>query len=644
VHFVHPKYDEVLGHRCVPSLDDIDEPVDLVLLGVPDNAVVEQLTIAANRRDGGAVVFGPVHGLGPQIVEVSAQGDLAVCGGSCMGFVNVAKGIRAIGYVERDVLQPGPVALITHSGSVFSASLRTHRRLDFSFAVSSGQELVITAADYLDYALGLDETRCVGLFLETVRDPTGLREGLARAAERGIPIVAVAAGSTPAGQSLVTAHSGALAGTDAAWDALFDAYGVHRGYDLDELVDTLELFAIGRRAAPTVRRGGGIASVHDSGGERALLADAAYALEVPFADLSVQTKARLEPLIDLSLEVTNPLDVWGTGHAAEELFTAAMSALADDPAVSVVVVCVDLVEEYDGDESYPRAVEAIHAATTKPIVVLSTIANALDQQQAAWLRAAGIPVLEGLRTGLRALGHLLAAATPVELRPVPTIDAERRARWTTQLADGPLDPVDTAHLLSDYGIATALTVLATTRGEAMKAAEQIGYPLVLKTAEPGIDHKVDHGGVVVGLSDSESAGVAYDELAGRLGARVVVQRMINGTAELALGLVHDPITGPLVLLAAGGIWIEVLAQRTVALPPISAAVAASMVERVPLARALVDGARSRQPVDRGSIENALVSVGQLAVELGDVIAALDVNPLICGPSSAIAVDALVVLR
>ena len=163
---------------------------------------------------------------------VAAAGEMALVGGGCMGFVDTTTGVRAIGYLERDPLPAGSIALVTHSGSVFSALLRTHRRLEYSVVVSSGQELVCTTADHLAYALSLPETRVVGLVLETMRDAAGLQAGLAEAAARDIPVVALTVGSSVRGQALVDAHSGAIAGSDAGWEALFAAYGVHRCADL----------------------------------------------------------------------------------------------------------------------------------------------------------------------------------------------------------------------------------------------------------------------------------------------------------------------------------------------------------------------------------------------------------------------------
>ena len=218
---------------------------------------------------------------------------MALCGGGCMGFVNVVEGLRAIGYHEHDPLPAGPIALVTHSGSAFSALLRADRRLGWTLAVSSGQELVTTTASYLDYALSLEGTGVVALLLETLRQPEALRASLERAKSAGIPVVALTVGASPSGRAMVAAHSGALAGSDAMWEALFESHGVLRVGGLDEMADTLELLAAGRRVLPgsTVGRRRGIAAVHDSGAERALVVDVAQSVALPFANLAGHDRA-----------------------------------------------------------------------------------------------------------------------------------------------------------------------------------------------------------------------------------------------------------------------------------------------------------------------------------------------------------------
>ena len=642
VHLVNPAYTDVQGRRCVPTLDDLDEPVDLVMLGVPDRLLPEQLAHAAGRRDGAAVVFGTAAGLGDELASIAWEADMALCGGGGMGFVNVSRGVRAIGYVERFPLQPGGIAVVTHSGSVFSALLRTHRRLEYSLVVSSGQELVTTTADYLSYALQLEETKVVGLFLETLRDVDALRKGLAEAAERDIPVVALTVGGSPTGRALVNAHSGALAGDDAAWEALFTAYGVQRVHRLDELVDSLELFAIGRRIRPGTK--GGLATVHDSGGERALVADRAHALGVPFAELSDPTRRRLAELLDPGLAPDNPLDVWGRGVDTERLFASALQALAEDEGVAALAVGLDLVEEYDGDEAYPAAIETVLARTGKPLAVLANLAASVDQRQAAKLRAIGVPVLEGTDSGLRALRHLLDQAAARPRHPDVERDEERARRWCDRLTPGDLDGAAAMALLADYGVTTTRTATAVSRHEAIKVATEVGFPVVLKTDEPDVTHKTDVNGVFTDLEDAAAVGLAYDIAAERLGPRVVVQHQVNAGVEMALGVVRDPLLGPLVVVAAGGTLVEVVQQRRVALPPLTGEAVDDLLTGLPELSALLGGVRGRPSARRDAVVEAVVAIGQLAVELGDVVEAVDVNPLICGPDGAVAVDALVVRR
>jgi acetate---CoA ligase (ADP-forming) len=644
-YLVNPRYDDIGGVPCLPRLADVPEPVDLVLLAVPDTALEEQLGMAARTQARSAVIFGSAYdpagttGLRDRLAAIATQAGMAVCGAGCMGFVNVSRGLRAVGYIEPDPVPSGPVALITHSGSVFSAMLRARRGFGFSLAVSSGQELVSTAADYARYALNLAETKVLALVLEAIRDAAALRSVLGRALAADVPVVLLSVGASEAGRTLVSAHSGALAAADGAWEALAGAYGVHRVHDLAELSDTLELFSAGRRClAPA-----GIATVHDSGLERAHVADLAAELGVPFAPIGQETRNRLAAVLDPGLQPANPLDVWGTGRDIEPLFAECLSALTADPEVAAVALAVDLLPELDGDEAYPRALLTAASGTGKPVAVLAGLPAAVDPAAAAWLRGAGVPVLEGTRTGLLALHHLLDHAKPRPLPPAPgpARDPARQQRWAGLLARGNLSGAVLFDLLRDYGIPAVCARPARTRAEALAAAAEIGYPVVVKTDEPHIAHKSDVGGVRLGLGDPAAVGAAYDDLAARLGPRVLVCQTAAPGTELALGLVRDPALGPLLVIGAGGVLIEIFSERAVVLPPITRSSAEAIPGRLRLA-AVLAGARGQPPADLGAIAGAITGLSELACELGDVLAALDINPLICGPSGALAADVLVV--
>ncbi|MET0526318.1 MAG: acetate--CoA ligase family protein [Nocardioides sp.] len=629
--FVNPSYEEVAGRPCVPSLADLDAAPDLVLLGVGDTRVVDQLKAAAAVGACGAVVFGSAHadGVREQLRQIATDGDMALVGAGCMGFWNVRRGLRAMGYTERDDLPAGPVSLVTHSGSVFSTMLRTRLRLGFDLAVSSGQELVTTTPDYVDHIVEHSDTKVLGLVLETIRGGDRLRWSLRRARDAGIEVVLLPVGRSPLGSAMVAAHSGAVAGGSAAWEALADDVAGHLVGDLAELADTVALLASPRRP----RRGRALASVHDSGAERSLVADLAYQLGVRFAPLSDATLASLDGRIDEGLEPGNPLDVWGGGADTREVFAGCLADLAADPAVGVTALAVDLVPEYDGDISYPDAALDAFAGTDQPVVVLSGLASGLDEAAADRLRAAGVPVLEGLRNGLLALRHLQDAVD----RPGPDDPS--------LVEEGALAPVskpgELTNLLADFGIPVASALPARDRPHAIAAAEELGWPVVLKTAAAGITHRSDVGGVVTDLHDRAAVAAAYDDLADRLGPDATVHQQVPAGVELSVGIVRDEALGPMVVVAAGGVLVELLTDRAVALPPLTRAGAMRMIDRLRL-RPLLDGWRGDPAADLDALCDVVVAVARLAHERGHELAALDLNPVIATPDGAVAVDVLVV--
>jgi acetate---CoA ligase (ADP-forming) len=645
---VNPRYAEIGGMPCHPSLEAIGRPVDAVLLGVPNALLEPQMEAAAAAGAGGAIIFAscyeePRSGVPPlseRLAAIARTAGMSICGGNCMGFLNVERGLRACGFSMPN-LAPGPVTFITHSGSAFAALAHNDRNLRFNLVVSAGQELVTTTADYLEYALELESTRVVALFLETVRDPAHFQDALAAAAERQIPIVALKVGRHERSKRLVEAHSGALAGSDAAFEALFDAYGVARVATLDELADTAELFAGGRRATS-----GGLAAIHDSGGERALLVDVAAVVGIDFAMLSEPTIVRLEGVLEQGLSATNPLDAWGTGNDAEQIFRECMDALLEDPETAALAFCVDMTTENEGVGSYVQTALDVYLQTTKPMAMLGNLASAIDRADSARLRDAGIPVLEGTATGLNAFRHLFAYRdfTARSKPPGTAIDVALSRRWRDRMtAVYPLSPSEALDLIRDYDLPTVAVAQATTAEEALGAAEAIGWPVALKTAAPRIAHKSEVRGIVLGITDSDLLRAAYEDIAARLGPDVIVTGMAAAGVEIALGIVRDEQFGPLVMVAAGGVLIEVLDERVFVLPPVDHARALAMLKRLRLWH-LLQGVRGEPPTDIDAVAESIVALSRLADDLGTVIDALDVNPLIAGPDGCLAVDALVVPR
>lgn len=647
---VNPKYDSVLGLPAVGSLSHIGEPVDLVILAVSNALLEEQLQAAADAGAASAVIFASGYEepredappLTQRLASIARGAGMEVCGGNCMGFANLERRVRALGFYEPKDAPVGGITFLSHSGSAFSAMIHNDRLLGLNLAVSAGQEFVTTVSDYLHYALSLESTRVVGLFIETIRDPDGFRSALEVASSRDVPIVALKVGRETFTRELVAAHSGALAGEDGAYEALFDAYGVSRVESLDEMADTLALFDAGRRAGP-----GGLASVHDSGGERALLVDAAAAVGVPFAKISPATTERLASLLDPGLPPVNPLDFWGTGRDAYEIVTGCVRALLEDEDVAALAFSVDLTTEEHDALGYVAMARETFPETDKPYAMLSNFAGGIDRADATVLHDDGIAVLEGTLTGLAAFKHLFAYRDHRALAPVEgssPVDDEVRDGWRARLSSGEdLDELDGFELLTAYGVPVARAERAGSLEEALAAAERIGYPVALKTAEPGIQHKSDVDGVKLGLADTPSLEEGHRDLSERLGRKVLVAEMVPPAVELHLGIVRDLQFGPLVLVAAGGVLVEVLRDRRLAIPPLDDLRVRSLVDRLEIRR-LLDGVRSQPPADTDSLVGAVIAMSWLAHDLGDALEALDVNPVICGRDGCVAADALVIPR
>jgi acyl-CoA synthetase (NDP forming) len=645
---VNPGYDAVEGLRCFPSLSTLPETVDHVVLGVANAKLEAALEDAIAHGAQAVTIFasGLVAGdergeLARRIGARARAAGVTLCGGNGMGFYNLDRKLRVVAFSSALDMRSGPITFIAQSGSAFGALSHNDRRLGFNLAVSTGGEWATSAADYLDWALEQPTTATIGLFLEAVRDPPAFVVGLVKAAAKGIPIVVLKVGRTPESAEMALSHTGALAGSDAAYEALFDRYGVIRVEDEDELAATLLLLSHPRKPAR-----GGLAAMHDSGGEREMMVDINARVGVPFAQISAQTSARLAARLDPGLPPVNPLDAWGTGADTQASFAELMGALVDDPDTALGVLFADIRDGYYLSEQYAAAMLAASARTDKPIAIAVNYSLVRHEHIALRLTQAGVPVLDGTAEALRAAGHALAYRDfrmrddAAEESPV---SASTGQLWCGRLAAGDLGEGDALDLLDAYGMATPSRRRAATHADAILAADAIGYPVVLKTAVAGIAHKSDVGGVWLDLRDATAVGVAYDDLALRLGPEVLVQAMVGKGVEAALGAVNDPDFGPYAMVAAGGILIELIEDRAVSLAPLSRAKAGELVDRLRLRR-LLAGLRGAPPADAAALADALWRLSHLAFDLRAYLAEVDVNPVLVRPEGAVAVDALVVRR
>jgi len=648
LYLVNPNYAEIDGLACYPSLAALPETVDHVVIGVANARIEGQLAEAIRHDARAATIFGSCYlpgdsdpPLTKRLAAMARAASLQICGGNGMGFYNLEQGLRVCGFPPPSWLAHGSIALISHSGSAFSGLCHTDRRFRFSLAVSAGQELTTTVADYLDFALDMPSTRVVGLFLETVRDPAGFVAALEKARQRDIPVVVLKVGRTAESAALALSHSGALAGNHAAYQALFDRYGVIEVEDLDGLANCLLLFSQPRRVGR-----GGLATMHDSGGLRELAIDLASDHAVPYARINDATRQRLASRLEYGLEPTNPLDAWGTGHDYENIFTDCLQALVDDPDTAIAVLCAESRSGFYLHESYGRIVQTVAARTDKPVLMSNNLATVGNDDLSVRCTHMGTPVLVGLKPMMTAVRAALdyrdfRMRTPT-MRAAAPIDA--KSRWSVRLQrGGALDESEGLALAADYGIPVMKHVIAESAADAEAAARNLGWPVALKTAMPGMLHKSDVGGVKLNLGDVAAVRAAYDDLAHRLGPRVLVMPMAGKGVELAFGALDDPQFGPIVMVGAGGILIETMADRRFALPPFDAAAARRLLDGLKV-RPLLDGRRGLPAANIDAVAEALARLSVLAADLAGLFQEIDINPLLCGARDCVALDALVVTK
>ncbi|MBW2694603.1 MAG: acetate--CoA ligase family protein, partial [Deltaproteobacteria bacterium] len=437
-------------------------------------------------------------------------------------------------------------------------------------------------------------------------------------------------------------HSGALVGNDAAYQAVFDHYGVTRVYSLDEMISTVAMMSSERQPGP-----GGLSLVIDSGGERELVVDVAEDVGVRFADINEATASKLEERLFHALEPVNPLDAWGDGSGDwDEDLTHFITTLAEDPDTAISAMSGELSFNESLESEYGKPLADAFDRTEKPVILLANVSTAPFEGMARALTDKGIPVLDGTVNGLKAIRHAFERrdrlALPPRL-PAPECDPEVVARWRARLADGSdLDEADGYDLLRDFGVPAPEYRIAEDEAAAVAGAEALGYPVVLKTAMPGIAHKSDVGGVVLNIGDAASLAEAYRDVASRLGPRVLVTPMLKiEGVEMVMGMVDDPNFGPIVMLGAGGVFVEIMKDVCAILPPFGPDVARREIEKLKI-RPLLDGARGRPAVDIDALADTLSRFSALVCALRDSVKEIDVNPLIAGPDGCIAVDALVV--
>ena len=645
---VNPGYESVLGVACFPDLASLPETVEHVVLTLGDARIEEALDAVIEHGATAATMMSTLvlaKDSEPQLrdrveAKIKASG-LLVCGANGMGFYNCQDGVWVCGFDTRDNhVRGGNVTLISHSGSGMAGIMDCEERIDFNLAVSTGQELSVRMDQYMDWALEQESTRAIGLFMETARSPEGMIAAFEKANDKGIPIVVLKVGRTELAARLAVSHSGAIAGRDDTYQALFDRYGVQRVNDMDELATSLIMFV-----QPHPVADGSLVSIHDSGGERQLMIDLADEMGVPLASIEPQTEAKLADLLDPGLPPVNPLDAWGAGGpGADKIMEDCLAAMMSDDSAAIGAVVHDrgpLSSLYDEYFDYMRIG---HGASGKPVFLVSNRQGSGTDARAVTITREGFPVLDGLRPFLAGARCLFDHRDfrSRQITPLPAPDGDVVSHWRSRLATGDtLEEYESTRLLSDFGFPVNPAELVSTEESLLDAAEQFDYPLVLKTAEPGILHKTDCGGVVLNIENESQLLAAYDDLSARLGPQVMLCPMLRVSGvEMVLGLVRDEQFGPLVMLGFGGVNVETIRDVTYALPPFDRSEAMRMLDGLQL-RPLLDGLRDRPAVDVSTFCVAAERFSIMAAALGNTVNEIDVNPVIVHTDGCVAVDALV---
>ena len=644
---VNPNHDEVLGLTSYATLEDLPIVPEHVFFAVPNDAIekalesaarigVKAVTIVASLEDTRDM---PVR-LKERIRTIAHDAGMLLCGGNGNGFYNIDDGVWACGFRTRSDHRTGGITLITHSGSLFGALVDSDPRLDFNMAISSGQELTVTLADYMDFALEQPSTRVIGLFLESVRNPAGFVAALEKAEAKDIPVIALKVGRSETAAAMAESHSGALVGDDRVYDALFARYGVQRVATIDELAITLLLFSQWWPIGP-----GGLATIHDSGGERELLVDLASQEGVPFAALSPDIRSALEARLEPGLKAENPLDAWGSGRHYEAQFQDCLTLMMEDPGVAIGAMVCDRGPGGQIYPEYPAVAAAAGKWSGKPVAILSNHQGCGNCDLTVIATRMGTPVVDGLLPFLRA-AKLLFAYRDFTARSAPKLEAAPKCaveRWRDRLLGESLSEHEAHEMLAAFGIQANPGIETVDLAAATVAARSLGYPLVLKTARRDLAHKLESDGVYLDLADEAALTEAYRSLEAAHGPAVLVAPMVHGGVELILGMKHDPDFGPVVVVGAGGGLAEILDDVVTAIPPFDTPTAAEMISRLRVSRLLSEaGGRANANLDRLAESVARFSV--MVSALGDLADQIDINPLVALPDRTVALDALVIIR
>jgi acetyltransferase len=661
---VNPHYPEIEGIRTVPSLTALQQAPDLVVIAAPATEVPAIIGQAGEKGTPSAIIItsGLGHGEGSLAAtcEKTARATgLRLVGPNCLGVM--APHARLNASFAAHAPQPGDLALISQSGAVAAGLVEwaAHQRIGFSGIVSLGDSIDVDFGDLLDYFAVDRRTRAILLYVESIRDARKFMSA-ARAAARVKPVLVAKAGRHAQGAKAALTHTGALAGSDAVYDAAFRRAGLLRVLDLDELFAAAETLG---RLKPFA--GARLAILTNGGGIGVLAVDRLADLGGTLATLSAPTTKALNAAMPPIWSGANPVDIAGDADPAR--YAKALEALLDDKdndAVLVMNVPTALASSAEAAKSVV-AVTQQHRNTLVPAKPVLAVWVGGDPQACAAFDAAGIPNYTTESEAIGGFMHLVRyrqaidalMTTPPSLPQDFAPDVARaRAIVENALREGRnwLDPIEIADLFACYALPITPAKLAPDADAAVAAAAPFlnaGQAIVLKIQSPDIVHKVELGGVRLNLTDADAVHDAATDILARARALrpdaritgVAVFPMITrpGARELIAGLADDPTFGPVIVFGQGGTAVEIVNDKALALPPLDLALAQALIARTRVSR-LLKAYRNVKAVDENAVALVLVKLAQLAADLPQV-REIDLNPLLADERGVIALDARVAI-
>ncbi len=660
VYPVNPKRHQVLGIRAYERLSALPEPVDLAIIAIPAAGVPEVVEECVAVGIKGAIILSAgFKEIGPEGLELekaiqrAARGKLRLIGPNCLGIQNPHTGLNAT--FAAQMARPGNVGFISQSGALCTSILdwSLQENVGFSAFISLGSMLDVGWGDLIDY-LGQDpHTHSIVLYMESIGDARSFLSA-AREVALSKPIIVIKAGRTQAAAQAAASHTGSLTGSDAVLDAAFRRCGVLRVDHIEDLFDMAEVLA--KQPRP---QGPHLSILTNAGGPGVLATDALIRAGGALAQLSPQTLEQLNPILPPHWSHGNPIDI--LGDAGPERFAQALEIVLRDPASQGCLVILTPQAMTDPTASAAKVVETWRRSGSRQPILASWMGGALVDAGEQILNQAGIPTYRYPDQATRVFSYLwrfsdnlkalyetptLPPATAVERERVPPILGQARQQGRPLLTE-----VESKEILAAYGIPVVPTRVAESPEAAVEAAEQMGYPVVLKLYSHTLTHKTDVGGVQLNLPDAEAVRRAYRQIQANVAEKagsqhfqgVTVQPMIRTDGyELILGSSEDPQFGPVLLFGSGGQLVEVFQDRAIGLPPLNTTLARRLMENTLIYKAL-RGVRGRRAVDLEALEQLLVRFSQLVAEQRQ-IQEIDINPLLASGEQLLALDARVILR